>query len=290
MKRMVLVFLVCGMGAVSLGELLPDFTKLVVLKGTATDTIRYAYSNPDWETDGALLGALEIAGLATAAKPKVYYFLVVRVQYTPQITNSVWSREGNIRVEPMGGVVYGVGQQDRNLVWQPKSTYACGGSNLLSIPTWDSWSPKPRTRIGRTWLQSDLESDESDDSRWRGRYRFEGQGVLELVYNAKLVKSSTTGESWYEPSITSITVSYTQETTRLRYYSGSSSAYWEPVQYGAGKVVFKPDAKLTAMANLTDAYGRNIGLDQVATAIQVYLEKAKYPSVTPDLDPYGYYP
>jgi len=274
-KRLVFALLICGMGAVSFGQLLPTYTKLVVLKGTATDSVHYVYNDPDQVASAAQRAALGVDALALAAKPKTYYFLVVELEFTPQFASGKWTGEGDVWAWTMGALEYGIGRHDANGVWQPKLAYAYDVGAAIDLGMYDWWYPKAKARTGDGYIASANAADTFLDER---------DGVADLVYSAKLVTNKATGQSWYEPSITSLTINYTQIMQQL------VGANWKDMQFGAGKVVFKPDAALTTKANLKDGTGANIGLAQVSIAIRDLLVKGKYPSVTPELDPLNYYP
>jgi hypothetical protein len=296
MKRLVFAFLVFGLGAISFGQL-QTFTKLVVLKGAASDTVHYVINDPILQTQNpspqytalkAQRDALGVDFLALAAKPKVYYFLVAEVVYTPQFALNKWTGEGYLEVWPMGAVEYGIGRHDANGVWQPKLAYAYDiGWNGYAVDfagyTW--WSPKAKARTGDGSIWAENRASTFQDQRNTGA----GDGVADLVYTAKLMTNKATGMSWYEPAISSLTIAYTQSMSQL------IGGTWQYVQGGAGKVVFKQDAALTTMAN--DPLGGKVGLGKVATAINALLVKGKYlpftwtpaPNAGP-LDPAGYYP
>jgi len=285
MKRLVLAFLVCGMGAVSFGQFLPTYTKLVVLKGTTTDSVHYVRYDANTPTAATQRAAMVVDAVAFGAKPKVNYFMVVELSYTPQIVANKWTGEGDIWVETMGVVEYGVGRHTTAGLWDPKLVYAydAGGPLWLGYYAW--WAPKAKLRMGDAAL---------DCTNAAGTFSDTKDGVGELVYSAKLVTVKAVGAipavSWYEPSITSLTISYTQWMQQL--ITGSTDQV--DVQYGAGKVVFKPDTKLTTMANLKNpTTGVNTGLALVAADIKTQLEKGKYVTAlttfVPELDPYGLY-
>ena len=287
MKRLVFALLVCGMGAVSFGQLLPEFTKLVVLKGTATDSIHYVYNDPNRSASEAQRTALGVNALALSTKPKVYYYLVVELTFKPQFaTTGKWTGEGNLELWTMGAVQYGIGRHDVNGVWQSKLAYAydIGGPFYVGGDSANWWYPKAKARTGDCDVfSSDLAETFADDRVG---------GVADLVYSAKLVTNKTTGKSWYEPSITSLTINGTQIMQQL---IGTAAPAWTSVQFGVGKIVFKQDTALTTKANLTNSTtGANIGLAQAAADIQAALLKGKYTtaatSFVPELDPYLYYP
>jgi len=278
MKRLVFALLVCGMGAVSFGQLLPSFTKLVVLKGTATDSVHYVFNDPNQAASAAQRTALGVDALAVSAKPKVLYFLVVELEFTPQFAAGKFTGEGDVWAWTMGTLEYGIGRHDASGVWQPKLAYAYDVGAAVDIGMYDWWAPKAKARAGDGSIYSANAADTFLDER---------DGTAELVYSAKLVTNKATGQSWYEPSITSLTISYTQIMQQL---VGPGTVAWKDMQFGAGKVVFKPDTALTATANLKNGAGANIGLAQAATAIQSFLVKNKYPAVLPELDPLNYYP
>lgn len=283
MKRVIFALMVCGMGAVSFGQLLPDFTKLFVLKGTCTDTVHYVLNDPVPDTAAALRAAYGVDALALAAKPKVYYFLVVEVKYTPQFVAGKWTGEGTITdldFWTLGAVEYGIGRHDADGKWQAKLAYAydIGGEGDTFVVPYQYWYwPKAKARTGDAWIIS---------SNAAGTFVDDRSGIADVVFSAKLVTNKTTGKSWYEPSITSLTIAYTQ----LLDQKVGTPAGWRYTQMGAGKMVFKPDAAMTTKANLTDGTGANIGLAQVAADINAFLVKGKYPPVTPNLDPGDYIP
>ena len=281
MKRLVLALLVCGMGAVSFGQLLPTFSKLVVLKGTVTDSVHYVLNDAVPDTAAALAQrtALGIDALAVSVKPKVNYFLVVELEFTPQFAAGKATGEGDIWAWTMGAVEYGTGRHDANGVWQPKALYAYDIGGAVDIGNYTWWGPKAKVRAGDGSLYSTNAAETFADQK---------DGSAELVFSSKLMTNKTTGQSWYEPSITSLTITYTQ---MLQQLVGSGAGTWKDAQFGAGKVVFKPDAKMTTTANQTNSTtGANTGLALVATAIHDLLVKGGYPAVTPDLDPFNYYP
>lgn len=296
MKRLVFAFLVCGLGAISFGQL-QTFTKLVVLKGAASDTVHYVLNDPILQTPNpspqytalkAQRDALGVDFLALAAKPKVYYFLVAEVVYTPQFALNKWTGEGYLEVWPMGAVEYGIGRHDANGVWQAKAplgaySYDIGWNGYaVDFAGYTWWSPKAKARTGDGSIWAENAASTFQDQRNTGA----GDGVADLVYSAKLMTNKTTNPvtTWYEPTISSLTIAYTQSMSQL------IGGTWQYVQGGAGKVVFKQDAALTTMAN--DPAGGKVGLGKVATAINALLLKGKYPTLTPapDLDPADYYP
>jgi len=284
MTRLVIALLVCGMGAMSFGQMfLPTFTKLMVLKGTCSDTVHYVLNDPDPAASLAQRTAYGVDALALAAKPKVYYFLVVEVTYTPEFTDAgKWTKEGTLGALDfwtMGVVQYGVGMHDANGAYQSgiKYAYDIGMSDPFWIGNTYWYWPKAKQRLGDASILSVDDDNMFRDSR---------EGTALVAFSPKLIKDRATGDSWYEPNISSITISYTQ---RMEQLVGTPPA-WQYVQMGMGKMVFKMDSKMTAKANLTDPdTGDNIGLAQVAADIQALLVKGGYGSVLPNLDPFYYY-
>lgn len=276
MKRVIFALLVCGMGAASFAQLLPTFTKLVVLKGTVTDSVHYVLNDkvPDTAALAAQRDALGVDAIGLSAKPKVYYFLVVELEYTPQMASGKWTGEGDIWAWTMGAVEYGVGRHDAAGVWQPKLTYAADIAGAVDLGGYDWWWAKSKARAGDGSIIGGDAGDTFQDYK---------DGVAELVYTAKLVTNKTTGQSWYEPTLSSITISYSQ------FLQQKFAGVYKECQFGTGKVVFRPDAAMTAKANLKDGAGVNIGLAQVAADINTFLVKNKYPAVVPNLDPYNWY-
>jgi len=283
MKRLVFALLVCGMGAMSFGQMfLPTFTKLMVLKGTCSDTVHYVLNDPDPTATATQRAAYGVDALALATKPKVYYFLVVEVTYTPEFAAGKWTGEGILGALDfwtMGAVQYGIGMHDANGAYQSGLKYAYDIG--MSDPFWFGNSywywPKAKQRLGDVSILSVDDGDTLRDSR---------EGTALLAFSPKLVKDKASGDSWYEPNISSITISYAQLMQQLI----GAPAAWKYVQMGAGKMTFKPDAKMTAKANLKDlTTGDNIGLAQVAVDIEALLVKGGYGDVLPNLDPFGYY-
>lgn len=278
MKRLVFALMVCGMGAVSFGEVLPNFSKLVVLKGTATNSIHYVYNDPDRVASAAQRAALNVDALALSTKPKAYYYLVVDLLFTPQFaTTGKATGEGDVWIWTMGAVEYGVGRHDVNGVWQAKRAYAYDIGVAVDVGYFYWWYPKAKARTGDGFLFSTDAADTFQDTR---------TGVADLVFSSKLVTNKTTGQSWYEPSITSLTINYTQI---MQQELGTVTPTWTDVQFGVGKVKFVTDSALTTKANLKNGAGLNIGLAQVATDIQNALLKGKYTTAlttfVPELDP-----
>ena len=279
MKRLVFALLVCGMGAVSFGALLPTFTKLVVLKGTTTDTVHYVLTDPvpDTAAAAAQRAALGVDAAALAAKPKVFYFMVAEVVFTPQFVPATGkpTGEGDIALWTMGAVEYGIGRHDATGVWQPKLAYAYDVGWAVDAGSFTWWSTKAKERTGDGVIDSANAADTFLDEK---------DGVAVLSYTSKLTTNKATGVSWYEPTVSSLTISYTQVMQQLV----GAPAAWKDVQGGAGKVVFKQDTALTKLVN--DPLGGKVGLGKVAVAIHDFLVKGKYPAVTPNLDPGNYYP
>lgn len=284
MKRLVFALLILGMGVVSYG-LETSFTKLIVLKGTAADTLHYVLNDPNPTATAAQRATYGVDALALAAKPKVFYFLVVEVTYTPQIVAGKWTGEGRMSIAEndfwtMGAVEYGIGRHDANGVWQPKLAYAydvgAAAPFLVGLQYWN-WT-KAKVRTGDAIVLCKDAANTFSDSR---------DGVADLVYSAKLVTDRASGKSWYDPSVASLTISYTQWMQQKI----GTPADWRDVQVGAGKVVFKQDAAMTTKANLNNGATPpvNTGLALVAADINAFLVKGKYPAVTPNLDPDGLY-
>lgn len=283
MKRLVFALLVCGLGAMSFGQPYATFTKLMVLKGTCSDTAHYVLNDPDPTATLAQRTAYGVDALALSIKPKVYYFLVVEVTYAPQFTDAgKWTGEGTLGVMDLwtlGAVQYGIGKHDANGVYDKALKYAYDIG--LSDPFWlgnSYWYwPKAKQRLADASILSVDEGDTFRDSR---------EGTALMAFSPKLIKDRATGDSWYEPNISSITIYHSQLMQQLI----GATPEWKYVQMGSGKIVFKLDSKMTAKANLTDLdTGDNIGLAQVAADIQALLVKGGYGDVLPDLDPFDYY-
>lgn len=284
MKRFLFaVGLVC-MGAASFAAIRTEYTKLLVLKGTVTETVHYVYNDtlPDTQALADERAALGVDAIGKSLKPKVYYYLIVEVTYKPQINAATgkWTSEGDIDVWTMGALEYGKGRHDDTGVYQAALLYAYDVGPAFDLYLFDHWQSKKKGRTGDGWV---LCMDEA------GTFVNNREGIADLVYSAKLVKSKTDStDTWYEPSISSLTFYCNQV---LDQKIGSKALVWQDTQFGVGKIVFKVDSKLTTTANLTDVDGvTNIGLAQVATTIRDTLVKAGYPSVLMEPDPYNYYP
>lgn len=289
MKRFLIAILVCGMGLVSYAQLLETSSRLVVLKGTVTDTVHYVLSDtvPDTVVLAAQRDALGVGAIGLSARPRVYYFLVVYLEYTPQIVSGRWTGEGDLWTWTMGAVEYGLGRHSTNGMW--RSTAALGGAYAYDIGWaidfggyyW--WQPKvSKKRTG----DGSIYSTDSNDPALR-TFMDTRDGVAELTYTAVLKTAG--GKSYYEPTISNLTISYTQWMQQK--FTGD---VWKDAQFGAGKVVFVPETAMTTRANMTNATtGENTGLALVAADIRAYLLKNKYTTTdtafTPNLDPSGLY-
>jgi len=288
MTRLVFALLLCGMGLVSYAQPMEMSSRLVFLKGTATDTVHYVLYDPVPDTEAAAdqRTALGVGAIGLSTKPKTYYYLVVYMEYTPQFsTTGKWAGEGDLWTWTMGAVEYGIGRHDVNGVWRataPLGAFARDIGWAVDFGGYYWWQPKlSKKRVG----DGSILSTDNEDPALR-TYTDWRDGVAELTYTAVLKKSGA--ESWYEPNISSLTISYTQWMQQK--FTGD---VWRDTQFGVGKVLFKPDVKLTTKANLTDAVtGENTGLALVAADIQALLLKGKYTTdVTfmPNLDPSGWF-
>ena len=270
MKRLVFAFLVCGMGALSFGQLLPTYAKLIVLKGTATDSIHYVYNDPDRTASAAQRTALGVDALALSTKPKVYYYLVVELEFTPQFAaTGKATGEGDIWAWTMGTVQYGIGRHDVNGVWQAKLAYAYDVGLAVDMGQFNWWYPKAKARTGDGFIQSFDAADTFQDVR---------DGIADLVFSSKLVTNKTTGQSWYEPSITSLTINYTQI---MQQKIGTVTPTWTDLQFGVGKVKFVTDSALTTKANLKNAAGGTSAWRRSPPTSRTHCSRASTPRPPP---------
>lgn len=268
-----------------------EVTKLVVLKGVTTDTVHYVYNGSATEVQEAELG---VVAVTLAAKPKVYYFLVATVTYTPQMTAvGVWTGEGNLLFETMGAVEYGVGRHRPDGVWGPKLAYAYNIGTAVDFAGGGFFSsvPKLKTRTGVCDINAPW--GDAPPAGWVIGGADDKLGVGELVYAAAAVTDKLTGNSQYNPTISSLIASYSQ---LMALDVGLTTV---DAQFGAGKVAFVQDTALTTTANLiitpTNANGHaqnGVRAGKVVEAINAFLLKNNYPLIpaNTDLDPLGWYP
>jgi hypothetical protein len=254
-------------------------TTLVVLKGTATDTVHYVLNGPFTDAQRDAYG---VDDMTLATKPKAYYFMVVEATYTPEMNAAgKWTGEGSLNtwsdLWPMGVVEYGVGRHDANGVWQPKLAYAYDVGAAVDFGAYTWWWPKAKNRAGDGSIYSFDANNIFQDQR---------EGTATLTYSAKAYTDKVTGDSWYLPTITNLTIYYSQYMQQN--FGTAADPVWRDIQFGAGKVAFKQDTAMTKIVN--DVAGAHVGLDNTAIAIRDFLIKGKYPGITPNLDPDGYYP